>query len=199
MTACGLSPKRNKLTFKISQAVPLITFLCLNGRELMSLRSSSFIDKEQAEEIRNTVRIHRLQRGNIFVCRLDYDTDMVLLYNMDLVMGLGNLLSPEPLGMKFRKVVMTTIFPFCNLFFVRVFKSIVGFLLDQWPMSTGQGDKSEVRFWREAKKMCSRWECKAVLITGIVNCSPFPMPLSNKCSIRMLCSTGMLVRLVEKL
>lgn len=71
---------------------------------------------------------------------------MVLLYHMGLADGQRNLLSPEPLGMKFRKVAMTTIFPFCNLFFVTVFRLIVCFLLDQWPMSTGQGDNTKVRF-----------------------------------------------------
>lgn len=50
MTPSGLSPKRNKSTFKISQAFPLITFLRSNGREFISLTSSSFIDKGRAGE-----------------------------------------------------------------------------------------------------------------------------------------------------
>lgn len=46
----GLFPRRNKSTFKISQAFPPITFFSSNGRELMSLASSFFVDKGLARE-----------------------------------------------------------------------------------------------------------------------------------------------------
>lgn len=62
------------------------------------------------------------------------------------LMGQGNLLSPEPLGIKFRQVAITTIFLFCNLVFVIVCRLIVYVLLDQWPMSTGQEDNTTVKF-----------------------------------------------------
>ena len=123
---------------------------------------------------------------------------MVLLYPWVWLVGQGNLLSPEPLGMKCRKVAMTAISPFCNLFFVIVFRLIVFFLPDQWPMSTGQGDNTRVRFWRQANKCAADENDKAVLITGIVKWNPLPMSLNNKCSIKILYSTGMLVRVDEK-
>lgn len=100
------------------------------------------------------------------------------------LMGQGNLLSLKPLGIKFRKVPMTIIFPFCNPFFVIVFILVVRFLLDQWPMTTGQGDNTKVRFWRQQAKWIADENDKTVLITGIVKWNPFPMSLNNKCSIR---------------
>lgn len=51
------------------------------------IRVSSLIRDKKEKEIRNKVRLYRVQRGNISICRLDYDTDMVTLYNADLVGG----------------------------------------------------------------------------------------------------------------
>lgn len=63
---------------------------------------------------------------------------------------------------------MTIIFPFCHLLFVVVFILVVCFLLDQWPMTTGQGDNTKVRFWRQQAKCVADENDKTVLITGIV-------------------------------
>lgn len=109
------------------------------------------------------------------------------------LIGQGNLLSPELLGMRFRQVAMTTIFLFCNLVFVIGFRLIVCFLLDQWPMSTGRKIIIKWNFEDKQTKCAADKNDQAVLITGIEKWNPFPISLSNKCRLRMLYSTGMLV------
>lgn len=84
------------------------------------------------------------------------NTDMVALYNVGLADGPGESFESRALGMKSRKVPMTIIIPFCDLSFVIMFRLIVYFLLDQWPVTTGQGDNTKVRFLKTANKMCSR-------------------------------------------
>ena len=123
---------------------------------------------------------------------------MVLLYHMGLAGGPRESFESRAFGNEMQESGYDNYLSLCNLFFVIVFRLIVLFLPDQWPMSTGQGDNAKVRFWRRANKCAADENDKAVLITGIVKWNPLPMSLNNKGSIKTLYSTGMLVRVNEK-
>lgn len=117
---------------------------------------------------------------------------------MGLAGGLRKYLSLEPLGMKLKKMSGAIIFLFCNLLFVIVFGLMVCFLLEQWPMTTDEGDNTDARLGRRQSKCVTDENDKSVLITGIIKWNPFPKSLSNKCRIRTYNSTSLLDKTDEK-
>lgn len=117
---------------------------------------------------------------------------------MGLAGGLRKYLSLEPLGMKLKKMSGAIIFLFCNLLFVIVFGLMVCFLLEQWPMTTDEGDNTDARLGRRQSKCVTDENDKSVLITGIIKWNPFPKSLSNKRRIRTYNSTSLLDKTDEK-
>lgn len=133
----GLSHKGTNCHLN-SMGLPVDNILSSHGKELISLTRYSFIDKgHSGKRVKGKLEYWKSLQRTYFYLQIRLGCWYGKLYNMGLADGLGKYLSLGPLGMKLKKMSGTIIFLFCNLLFVIVFRLIVGFLLDQWPMTTG--------------------------------------------------------------